>query len=317
MRYQPQSAARSLRTGKTNVVGLAMIGKDPDLSSSKLNWDAAAMGFVETVSNQQYQVSLTRSHKSSFVSAIQSLPLRLDGLAVILGADVGIEEDDLEALKALKYPMVELMSAKLLAAQDICCVYENDGEPIDSMARMISRAKPGPILVINNAIAGSVARRRVEQLKSNQFLLDRSIKIITLRRLDGLMLVADLRRFQAKTGQPSAIITMTEFDALVTLQEVSSWNDADLKSQLYCTDLSYLPVLQGGTGAVQPPRPVTGIVPVGHRVGSAAGNALASRLSVGNFAFRHLAVDCDFAQSIFVQQGLGTKVTPLGSMLAS
>ena len=316
LRYQPQAAARSLRTGKTNTVGLAIIGKDPDLPSPKLNWEATAMAFVETVSSQNHQVSVTRSRKPTFISAIQNLPLRLDGLAVILGADIGINDEDLEALKALKYPVVELLSAKLLAAQDVCCIYETDGEHIDSMVKMISKTKTGPILVINHALAESAARRRVEQIKSNQFLRDRTVKTISLTRQDGFMLLNHLRRFRAKYGFPAAIITTTELDALLVLQEVGTWNEANLKSQLYCAELSYLPLSQGGTGNIQPPRLITGIVPVGHRVGHVAGNALASRLSVGNFAFRHLTVECDFVQSLFVQQHVGTKVSSLHSLLA-
>lgn len=276
LQYQPQMAGRSLRTGKTNAIGLIVLQGSEDGLRFARRAQATLAGFLEATAGQGYSVTHIMRKHATIEAAVGSLAQRLDGLALLLDGSVEVRKKDVAILSTLALPIVELEGLRLAELSDACSIYERAESQINAIATAISKGTPGRIHYVGGKERNERAERRF-----------RHLKVSPLLRHFAFSEVQDYRAvLQATEPNASAIFVSSETDYCEMAISLSRNGRQDLIDRITCLDVD-LPLSSADSHLGVP-----GIHTVAFRVGTIGGNALMARLSSSAFTYRQIAVDC-------------------------
>ena len=151
--YVPSQQAKSLRTGKTNLVGVII----PKINSASVSRMVAGITIVLNEAGYRVLLANTDNDAAREVEFLRLFSERSQVDGVILIATVFTPEH-LEAISALPVPLVVL--DQMLAGQP--CVYQDDYDALRDVARLALRTSrhPAYIGVFEEDVAVGQMRRR-------------------------------------------------------------------------------------------------------------------------------------------------------------
>lgn len=151
--YVPSQQAKSLRTGKTNLVGVII----PKINSASVSRMVAGITLVLNEAGYRVLLANTDNDAAREVEFLRLFSERSQVDGVILIATVFTPEH-LEAISALPVPLVVL--DQMLAGQP--CVYQDDYDALRDVARLALRTSrhPAYIGVFEEDVAVGQMRRR-------------------------------------------------------------------------------------------------------------------------------------------------------------
>lgn len=276
LQYQPQMAGRSLRTGKTNAIGLVVLQGSEDGLRFARRAQATLAGFMEATAGQGYSVSHIMRRHATIEAAINSLSQRLDGLALLLDGSIDVRKKDIAILSTLTIPIVELEGLRLTDLTDACSVHERSESQVNAIATAISKGAAGRIYYLRGKEQSQRAMRRFRHLKASPLL--RHFEFSDTQDFPALM--------EMLGDDTSAIFVSSEVDYCDLVTALARNGRSEEIGRIMCLDADFQ--LAGTEG--QPTVP--GIHTVAFRVGTVGGNALMARLSSSAFTYRQIAVDC-------------------------
>ncbi|MBZ9719315.1 LacI family DNA-binding transcriptional regulator [Mesorhizobium sp. AD1-1] len=276
LKYQPQLAGRSLRTGRTNTIGLiALQGSDDSIRFNRKN-QAAISGFLEAISGQGYTVChVVRSH-CPIETAIGSLAQRLDGAALLVDESLEIRKKDIAVLASLGIPVVEIQGLRLHDLQDCCSIHEKSDAQINGLAAFMAKGPPGPVFYIRVSDSDRRALRRYKLLRTHPMLRH-------FEFAEPLGIIDFLS--QSATARVSNVFVSSEIELADVAQGCVLAGRPDVLGQLVCLDAESQSERPDGAG-------IPGLQSVAFRVGTVAGTSLLGRLNTSAFTYRDIGVDC-------------------------
>lgn len=282
LQYQPQHAGRSLRTGKTNTIGLLVIQERNVAERLRLRNQSLVAGFLDAVSAQGYTIYPTIRHGATMATSLAAMSQRLDALAIRADSSSRMTAKDLSTLRSLNIPVIELQSFCMSGLDDVCTVHESVDSRINMLATLLGRGERHEAYQLAPLAPHPFAERRLRLLKSNP-------SCNTMKFHSGLdidLLIERLRDPEA-AARTAIIITESEQDALRLITTASGLLSPDILSRVFCLDLN--------EGSARDPyfKVASGLVSVAYRVGLVAGRTLLTRLSNQTFAYRDIAVDSE------------------------
>jgi DNA-binding LacI/PurR family transcriptional regulator len=277
LKYHPQVAGRSLRTGRTNTIGLiALQGTDDSLRFNRRS-QAAIAGFLESSSGHGYTVChVLRSH-CPIETAINSLPQRLDGAALLIDESVEVRKKDIAVLSSLGIPVVEIEGLRLHDLHDCCSIHERSTAQINDLASFLAKEQPSRVFYVQFGAESRRALRRYKLLKAHPML----------RHFEFAEPI-DLAKFLAKTasGAGFAVFVAAEPELSEVIQNLALAGRLEFLDKIFCLDAETQQ--SSGDRLIS----VQGLHSVAFRVGAVAGTSLVGRLSSSAFTYRDIGVDC-------------------------
>lgn len=277
LKYQPQIAGRSLRTGRTNTIGLiALQGSDDSIRFNRRN-QAAIAGFLEATSGHGYTVChVLRSH-CLIETALNALTQRLDGAALLIDESVEIRRKDIAVLSALGIPIVEIQGLRLHDLDDCCSIHEKADVQINGLASAMAKEPPGKVLFVRVGDQERRALRRYKLLKAHP----------TLRHFE-FAEPAGIAAFLDQSGSMAAstVFVSGEIELAEVAQACATAGRPDLLGPIICLDAESQTEKSDLQSGIQ------GLHSVGFRVGAVAGTSLLGRLASSTFTYRDIGLDC-------------------------
>lgn len=275
LQYQPQMAGRSLRTGKTNTLGLMVLQREDGVRPNR-RAQAIIAGFLESTAGQGYSVSHIFRRHTSIETAIGSLPQRVDGIAILIDESIEVRKKDVAILSSLGVPIVELEGLRLADLEDACSVYERADLQINTLATSLSKLLPGNVYFLAGNTQNGHAVRRYRLLKANPSLRHFYFHTRT-----------DLRsHLEVELNKTAAIFVSNETEYCDLVMAFASSAQSGLIPKIICLDAD-----TNSTGIDRQPA-IPGFQTAAFRVGNVGGNALIARLPSTTFTYRQIGVDC-------------------------
>ncbi|MEI9402516.1 LacI family DNA-binding transcriptional regulator [Mesorhizobium argentiipisi] len=276
LKYQPQIAGRSLRTGRTNTIGLiALQGSDDSIRFNRKS-QAAIAGFLEAISGQGYTVChVVRSH-CAIETAITSLAQRLDGAGLLVDESLDVRKKDVAVLASMGIPIVEIQGLRLHDLQDCCSIHEKADAQINSLAAFMAKGPPGQVFYIRASDCDRRAIRRYKLLKAHPML--RHFEFVDPLGISDFL-------SQSAVSAASAVFVASEIELAEVAQGCVSAGRGDGLGHLICLDADAQYERPEATG-------IPGLQSVAFRVGTVAGTSLLGRLNTSAFTYRDIGVDC-------------------------
>jgi len=274
LQYQPQMAGRSLRTGKTNTLGLVVLQGEDGVRPNR-RAQAIIAGFLESTAGHGYTVSHIFRRHTTIETAIASLSQRVDGIAMLIDQSIEVRKKDVAILSSFGIPIVELEGLRLVELEDACSVYERADMQINALATSLSKSLPGNVYFLNGKEHNEHAVRRYRLLKANPSLRHFHFHNTQLRSY----LDVDL-------DKTAAIFVSNETDYCDLVIAFASSAQSRLISKIICLDTDV------NSAAIDRQSTIPGFQTVAFRVGNVGGNALIARLPSTTFTYRQIGVDC-------------------------
>ncbi|TBD33495.1 LacI family transcriptional regulator (plasmid) [Rhizobium ruizarguesonis] len=275
LQYQPQMAGRSLRTGKTNTLGLVVLQGEDGVRPNR-RAQAIIAGFLESTAGHGYTVSHIFRRHSTIETAIGSLSQRVDGIAMLIDESIEVRKKDVAILSSFGIPIVELEGLRLVELEDACSIHERADTQINTLATSLSKSSPGNVYFLTGKDHNEHAMRRYRLLKANPGL--RHFQFHSKMELKSL--------FDFEGEKTAAIFVATEADYCDLVMTFPASLQCALISKIVCLDADAYP---SGTDRQSN---LPGFHSVAFRVGNVGGNALLARLSSTTFTYRQIGVDC-------------------------
>ena len=276
LQYQPQMAGRSLRTGKTNTLGLMVLQGIEDGVRVNHRAQAIIAGFLESTAGNGYSISHIFRRHSTIETAMGSLPQRVDGIAMLIDESIDVRKKDVAILSSLGIPIVELEGLRLVDLEDACSIHERADTQINALATALSKSLPGDVYFLNGKDQNERAFRRFRLLKANPSL-----------RHFNFHGQFELRSYsEINEDKTAAIFVGNETDCCELVMALTSRAKFGLISKILCLDAD-IHLVGGDRHSTIP-----GFHSAAFRVGNVGGNALLARLSSTAFTYRQIGVDC-------------------------
>lgn len=281
LKYQPQMAGRSLRTGRSNTVGLISLQGTNDSIRFNRRGQASVAGFLEATAGHGYNiVHIFRSH-CLIETAVSSLSQRLDGAAVLIDESVEIRKKDIAVLASLSIPIVELQGLRLLELADCCSIHEKSEAQMNSLAAYLVKARPGRVYHVRSREENGRASRRYKLLKAHPSL--RHFQFLDALALDEFL----TSQAQLGAGVPiSAVFVSSDIEYADIIHACAMADRFDIIEKVICLDAEV------SNGKPSSRMDIPGFHSVSFRVGTVAGTSLLGRLSSTAFTYKDIAVDC-------------------------